>query len=425
MTLQLGRIGLATASGGDGYSLDDPRSITQSGRGLKLEGLVSGSTTGLLWLRDQFLGLVGPTAEQVVPVAFSTVSPLDGFYRVVDAQFDDPPGGLGASGSTNWASWSVSLERVTDWVSPRVDAFSVYGLITNGVSITATTSYLSAPPDITQWTQSRDALRTTSDGVSEVNIAGETSSSSGTVAYPSYTVPVASYYKGGARVFYDPADDGTQRLVIGRKGIATRLDDILITNGLVRVSWTAATISASWYSGDNGVAGTWESASTFYLTAGTFGNVSVDNATVIVNTPECVTVRYQGHSAIGLGTGIYMLIDVSVRRGSRTVSCYAQASTTAQWLFGQNSAPAMTAVGTPTIRYTSNDSDGNRLFLTSTQGSADTTNKRVGNPTTRTDFNFGFGFELNGTSSTSLATITNQIQDYFNPVTTTERVATL
>jgi hypothetical protein len=319
----------------------------------------------------------------------------------------------------------VGLERVADWRTPRVDAFSVYGLINNGVSITATTSYLSAPPDITQWSQSRDALRTTSDGVSEVNIAGETASSSGTVAYPSYTVPIASYYKGGARVFYDPNNDGTQRLVVGRKGMATRLDDILITNGLVRVSWSAATISASWYSGDSGVAGTWESASTFYLTAGTFGNVSVDTATVIQNTPECVTVRYQGHSAIGLGTGIYQTIDVSVRRGSRTVSCYVQSTSTAQWLFGQNSAPAMTAVGTPTIRYTSNDADGNRLFLTSTQGSADTTNKRVGNPSTRTDFNFGFGFELGGTGSTSLATITNQIQDYFNPVTTTERVATL
>lgn len=416
-TVQIGRIGLATASGGDGYSLFEPAEITQSGRSVTLSGLQAGSTiTELTWLRDQFLGLAASGAERTIPAVFSAYPQLDGFYGVSGATADRTPGGL---------SWSVSLERVTDWVSPRVDAFSVYGLITNGVSITATTSYLSAPPDITQWTQSRDALRTTSDGVSEVNIAGETSSSSGTVAYPSYTVPIASYYKGGARVFYDPADDGTQRLVIGRKGIATRLDDILITNGLVRVSWTAATISASWYSGDNGVAGTWESASTFYLTAGTFGNVSVDNATVIVNTPECVTVRYQGHSAIGLGTGIYMLIDVSVRRGSRTVSCYAQASTTAQWLFGQNSAPAMTAVGTPTIRYTSNDSDGNRLFLTSTQGSADTTNKRVGNPTTRTDFNFGFGFELNGTSSTSLATITNQIQDYFNPVTTTERVATL
>jgi hypothetical protein len=425
MSLQIGRIGLATASGGDGYTLDDPRTISQNGNTVQLEGAVTGTTTALLWLRDQILGLVGPSAEKVVPVRFSTTSPLDGFYRVVDASFEDPPGGLGASGSTNWAFWQVALERVTDWLSPRVDAFSVYGLIDNGVSITATTSYLFAPPDITQWSRSRTALRTTSDGASEVSVDTASSSAGGAVLYPTYTVPIASYYKGGARVYYDPADDGTQRLVIGRKGFTSRLDDLQITNGLVRVTFSADAVSASWYSGDNGVAGTWESAVTFYVTAGALGNVTADTATVIHNTPESVTVRYQGHTAVGLGTGYFQTIDISIRRGSRTVSCYAQASATAQWRFGINSGPAMTAVGTPTIRYTSNDADGNRLFLTSTQGSGDTTNKRVGNPTARADFNFGFGFELGGSGSSGSAAITDQIQDYFNPVTTTERVATL
>jgi hypothetical protein len=423
MSLQIGRIGLATASGGDGYTLDDPRTISQNGNTVQLEGAVTGTTTALLWLRDQILGLVGPSAEKVVPVRFSTTSPLDGYYRVVDASFEDPPGGLGAAGSTNWAFWQVTLERVTDWLSPRVDAFSVYGLITNGVSITATTSYLSAPPDVTQWSQTVDALRTTSDGASEVYIAGETSSSTGTVAYPSFTVPVASYYKGGARVLYDPADDGTQRLIIGRKGITSRLDDLLITNGLVRVSFTSSTISASWYSGDTGTPGTWESAITLNLRSGTNGLISVDSATVIQNTPESVAVRYTGHPAIS-PTGIFTTIDLAVRRGSRTVSGFAQCTGTPAWALEGVSFPAMTAVGTPTVRYTSNDADGNRVFITNTSGAADAANKKVVGASQAT-FNFGFGFELNGSSSTSLATVTNQIQDYFNPVTTTERIATL
>lgn len=414
-TMTIGRIGLATASGGDGFSLYEASEITQSDNQVTLSGIQSGGTDIVnVWLRDQFLGL-GHGFEPTIPITSTTWPELDGFYTVRGVTADRMPGGL---------AWSLSLERVADWRSPKVNQFAVYGLIDNGVSVTATSSYFYAPPGTTQWTEGLGVLRTTSDGASEVAGDSESSSSGGAVKYPSYTVPIANYYKGAARVLYDPNNDGTQRLVIGRKGITTRLDDISITNGLVRVNFTSDDILASWYSGDAGVAGTYESSINLNLRAGTNGLVVVDAASVILNTPECVTVRYPGHTTIGLGFSLFFTVDISVRRGSRVVSGYAQSTGTPQWALEGVSFPAMTAVGTGTIRYTSNDADGNRVFIAATQGSGDTTNKKVGT-VSRADFNFGFGFELNGSSSTGLHAITHQIQDYFNPVTTTERVATL
>jgi len=416
-TMTVGRIGLATASGGDGFSLFEASEIAQTDSSVTLSGLQDGlDDVELVWLRDQFLGLASGF-EPTIPVTWTTWPGLDGFYVVRGVTADRTPGGL---------AWSLALERVADWRNPRIDQFAVYGLIDNGVSISATKSYFSALLDATQWsfpTASSNDTRTTSDGASEVWVAEVTSSSSGTVAYPSYTVPVASYYKGGARVLYDPANDGTQRLIIGRKGVTSRLDDLLITNGLVRVSWSGSAISASWYSGDNGAAGTWESAVTLNLRAGTLGLFSVDSAVVLLNTSEAVVVRCSGRPQI-TPVGNFTTVDLAIRRGSRTVSGYGQMTGTPAWALEGVSFPAMTAVGTPTVRYTSNDSDGNRVFLTNTSGAADAANKKVVGATQAT-FNFGFGFELNGSSSTSLDSMTHQIQDYFNPVTTTERIAAL
>lgn len=414
--MTIGRIGVATASGGDGFTLYEASGITQTDNQMTLSGIQGGLTdVQLTWMRDQFLGLVHGF-EPTIPVTSTTWPALDGYYTVTGVTADRTPGAL---------AWSVNLTRPADWRSPRVDQFAVYGLLTNAVGVTATSSYFFAPPDITQWSKSRVSLRTTSDGASEVSEVSASSSSSGAVTYPSYTVPIASCYKGSARVTYDPNNDGTTRLVIGRKGVTTRLEDLIITNGLVQVNVSSDDILANWYSGDGGAAGTYESLVNMNLRAGTNGLLTFDSASVIQNTPECVTVRYSSHPAIGLGSGFFSTVDVSVRRGSRTVSMYAQSSGTAAWALEGVSFPAMTAVGTHSVRYTSNDSDGNRVFMSATSGAADAANKKVGVPSARADFNCGFGFELNGSSSTSHHSVTDQIQDYFNPVTTTERIATL
>ena len=74
MTFSLGRVGLPTASGGDGLTMAEPLEWEQSGDVIQLRGIQSGlSETNLLWWRDQMMGLRDEIGEDAIPVR-STVS---------------------------------------------------------------------------------------------------------------------------------------------------------------------------------------------------------------------------------------------------------------------------------------------------------------------------------------------------------------
>jgi hypothetical protein len=426
VSLQIGRIGLATANGGDGYTLDDASTITQSGRSFHLDGIQSGTTAGLLWLRDQFMGLLDPGSDPVIPVRFSTISQLDGYYRVDGAQVDHPRGGLGASGSGNWTTWSVDLTRITDWAKPRVDVYLASALLPNTLSVTSGDYLVGAPGTFDVHSLiSIDHTRPNSDGMNQAvaYLAGATAAQTLTgraSIRPQY------WYQGGCRVEYDVNNDGNYYAVVGRQPIPTpNTGRLRISNGLVRLNWndSSGPLNIYWYDGS-----TWDGPTGFTLQYSAV-DLAAYSATVTRNTPQECSVRFETGGAGGsLAGGTWA--DVSVRRGSRNVYIYLSSSDslvslTAAWNGKFTTSTACTTL-TSGLRRTSNNAGGNREIIGADKGSTITTGSgQVGVPALAGWAMYAIGCEVDGSSATGNKTAAHQLAELFYPVSVSQVIVLL
>lgn len=422
MSLQIGRIGLAAANGGDGYTLDDPSTITQNGRALKLEGVQSGTTDALLWLRDQFLGLVEDGAEPVIPVIFSSTlsSQLDGYYRVVGAQADHPRGGLGASGSTNWMFWSVDLERIRDWRNPKVEISTFAGIVTNSHSVTDGSIWVGNPGGTESYFHGYSlglALTTNSNGDGFTQSLWSTTEPAGTLATTTpFTqhlyVPAASWYKGGCRIEYNVASGGTYYEVTGRRPFpsADIVGRIRMSNGLVRVlPNTVGGVLTYWWDGS-----AWDGSYRWDQVRGASTVITWNSATVLRNTPEECAIRLASDvSGASLGP---VYLDLSIRRGSRNVIGYLVGGgyqSSFQFSVTPNATYAGTSI-TGGVRKTSNDGNGNRTFLVSNNGTTiSTANGSVAQASTGSPMLFAIGCEVGGSGASGLDVVAVQAAQFW------------
>lgn len=394
MALTLGRIGVSTTNGGDGATLAGPDNVTREGSTITVTGSICGSTQAAsVWQAKQIAGLVDGE-EPVIPVTFTDAAELDGFYRVLSASVDYRM--VGSTVYEAFIPWQVQLEEIQGFRLARIDYPTVYGLVTNGVTVTSYDHVYGFPTSVVdRYAAVVGTLATRSLGdTGTCSILYYTDTDVGPTAstYRLAMLPT-SYYQGGCRVEWD-IGSSTYRSATGRASWA-QAGDVRLSNGLVRAEWAAATSSSltlSWWDGS-----TWSTATNFSLWDDT--NIyTAAAARVVCNTPEKVVVRFTG-TPLDLTEGA-ATFDLIIRRGVRWLTIYAQATVATAWRCGFNSSVASTAAGNEGLIRTSNNGSGDKeLILSTVANTINTTTGTVTVDVSAATAVFGIGCEINGSSS--------------------------
>lgn len=432
MTFSLGRVGLPTASGGDGLTMAEPVEWEQSGDTVTLRGIQSGlSETNLLWWRDQMLGLLHGNGEDAIPVRSTVVAGFDGYYRVSDVGVNHLEGSLNAG--TLHATWAVALERLQQWKQPRFELQTVFGVLTNGYGMVGRL-ISAAPPNIVDWTPSTPSsglyiTRSCGDGGALVNVYYVSAPSPDHGTFTSrYLADIGNHYLGACRVEYDVASDGNYRQVVGYRTVDSTAGMALlrISNGLVRCTLTNSgqDLSVSHWDGTQ-----WDTAVPVQVwnDLGSATTLTFLRASVLRNTPTMCVVRC--FCKLTSGASIpnqTWQVDLSVRRGMRAVAIHAVRADSAgsRWRLQFASATASTSLSVGEgIRQTSNNSGGNRVFLVASDLSTqDLVNGRITQGGSGQAEMFGaVSAEIGGSGATGAEVATNQSGEPFQLASETQR----
>ncbi len=410
MSLTIGRIGVTAANGGDGATLAGPDNVTREGSTLTLTGAIYGSTQAeSVWQARQIAGLVDAD-EPVVPVTFSDAAELDGFYRVAAAAVNYQM--VGSTSYQAFIPWQVQLEEIRDFRLPRIEFPVLYGLLTNSVGITAYDPAWGIPGTVVDYYQDITADQTTRSvaegGTARVWYGNGYTTVGPTVTLARLVVAPGVAYHASARVEYE-ASSAVYRSVVGRASWPFA-GDVRLSNGLVRVEWSAATSSTltlSWWDGSS-----WSALSTFAFTApASAGTFTATSARVVRNTPEQCVVRFNATPSNTLYGSV--TFDVMVRRGVRWATVYCQSPVNMIWVCGFTSTTATTAI-TGGLRRTSNNGSGDREIIVTP--AAATANHTAGTLTVnigaRTAL-FGIGCEVNGSAASGRDVNGEQRDEFF------------
>lgn len=413
MTLTIGRVGLAAAKGGDGYTLDDPHTVDRQGKTVAVQGIHTATTQAdLMWRAQQILGLVRGDDERVVPVAYTSEASLNGFYRVLDAAVLHDRGTVRAAG---YLEWAVQLEELTTWRLPRVEYPTDYGLRVNSHSITAFDMTVAVPGAMKMYsppfTTDANTSRPVSDGSSVVIIQDIGATTTGTSGIGKLVIPADDYYHGGCRVEFN-TEGAIWRTAVGRISFPAT-GSLRISNGLVRATIVYGTAASSdldieWWDGTQ-----WDTATDFYLEGvGTHGELVYYSAEILRNTPERVVVRFTTEmSSISDGVAT---VDFSLRRGLRWLHCLCESAVAPAtgWRAGFGTSTPSTSI-TGGVRRTSDNAGGNREILTGPSATTvDTANGRVTTGST-TQALLGIGCEVGGSTAIGASTAANQIEEFY------------
>ena len=399
MALTLGRIGLATGSGGDNRTLNEPFDWAQSGQQLTLTGVYKASSDAdAVSFANGITGLDPALSDDGwIPVTSSVVAQLDGYYKVLGAQAGFGRATLGTG--TLLVDWQVTLERPRLFRRPRIEIPAVVAGLTNGMSVTSFTIAASVPTGtLTRIDSSLGSVAPTT-----TTRAGET----GTVDFNYYAgvaiattasstwaqiVAPASYYVGGASI-----TDAVGPMH-GRRDIDIA-SCYTIGNGLVRMSATSSNLNFSWWTGS-----AWSGNTPVQLCheiSGTTYAWTMSSCQILRNSPVESIMRLSGTSSLAVGGEV--TIDVSLRRGDRCfriVGAAANSSTGMQIRFGNNVAGTSTTYG---VRNTST-LNSEYVVLTSDYASTKTTatKAKLTNGTSRNRSFFGVGITSGGGTGTGI-----------------------
>lgn len=323
MTMTLGRVGLGTAAGGDGLTLDNPSALDWAGDELSIEGQASAATLpDAKALRDQLLGYDLNSDERVVPLTWSEDSTVDGFYRVLDVTAGTA--GQGSYLSGGWGfEWEAKLLKVPGWQAP------LFEVIINGADRDTATASLDPRPGVGLAAATYESINGGSLGE-----AFTLATKSGTILYASlpndysvtsvlYRVDAGSHYAGSSRIETSPDSGSTWRSVVGRQ-VSNLPQYWRLSNDFVRVTANAAGgINVAFW--DNSAVA-WEAVD---FSLGEF-SVAFDGAltwasgalTVNRNSPEVCSLRVSLPGSNGPSTTASGYVDFTLRRGSPVIECY-------------------------------------------------------------------------------------------------------
>lgn len=419
-TFTIGRIGVDTSAGGDGTSFQHPFDWQQQGRMVTLQGLHQASTdSAAVWLQQQIIGLdpANNPDEEWVPLTSSTVSELNGFFRVASASAVIPQGSLGTG--TRLVQWQVQLERAPAWRRPRIDLPTVYAGVTNGMGVTVRMDGQSLPTDtVERW------------GLMGASYTVTRASEHGTVDYRYYdgnavtyvlNVPTTASWAPGTHY---SGSSYIERVNVGK--VVGRLDAPVsdgyrVSNGLVRIQpdTGGTTLTFQFW---NGSAWTGTKSFNFESYGGTATDYAMRRVTVLRNDPtECVLRVWMPSQVAGWTT-----MDLAVRRGERFCRLFVTGEGISQFTlkFSSNTACTSTTWG---VR-TSSTVNGQHIVLVSDYGTnkgTPGTNGSLALPvgSTRTTMSFGIGASGSSTTGNVPDGADSVAKQYFAAVGETQRVA--
>jgi len=375
VSLTIGRLGVSTANGGDGRTLEEPFYWSANGRDVTIQGIhKAANDSDATWFHESIAALdpsMSPD-EPDIPVTSSTVSTLNGYYSVTSASSRIPPGSQGTGHLL--VEWQVSMRRGRDWRLPRVEQTStIAGIVQSGGAATAD-AMLTLPGDASHLSQLYGVryTRTAETGTAQLSYsAGATVSGFYGTYRKSWNIVPASYYKAGAYITDTSRTYGT---AIGRRDFATVTHPI-VGNGLVRCSVDSSNPSQFTVANWNGASWNTGRAFTFYNASISYGFQATSATVLRNNSAECI-VRYSGRFISG--TTIYsgVNVDVSVSRGDRLVRFYTSADLTNTWQIRCVTGTACTAV-TGGLRSTSTINSEYQVMLCDYTPGVDLVNGRI------------------------------------------------
>jgi len=335
-TIQVGRLTLRET-----VLAEDKVNANSGVRSMVITGQESTPPLTLAQLRQRREDIMG-LQDRLVQVAFTDKSDLDGFYRVTDT---------GASqtnwqGEVAWVNWNISLElvgpanavdledrltaagRINDfgrtgvsWHAPAVGAHSYY---TGSTSPAGTVSRVGADGTVTVYLGLPDG------------------------ANPRWGSTVAGYPGGRARFVLDGAERTGINLAVSGSAWS-------VSNSLTQVEpGASASLTVSSWGG-----AAWEDKSwDLFVGADLLSGQDLNAVTVLRNDYEMVTVRLVW-SAPARHT-----LDLSLRRGARTVEGYLQTGTAdTLWLLRTTAEAGTSPASAAYVTATANDADGNRFIV--------------------------------------------------------------
>lgn len=369
-TFTIGRIGVDTASGGDGTTLQHPYEWSQQGRMVTLAGIHQAATdAAAVWLQRQIIGLdpANNPDEEWVPVTSSTASDLNGYFRVTGAQAVIPQGSLGTG--TRLVQWQVQMERAPAWRSPLVEMSLVYATLTNSSSITNVCG-LNAVPNggVVDWSPSFGTYGTRAgeNGTAEVNYVPVAAALSAGTGVTKIQLAPASHYTASAYI-----ESATLGKVVGR-GDAAPGDGWRIGNGLIRAgSFTNNTFSFQWWNGSSWATGSTIKFEPQYANTATRTWRSVS---VLRNSPdECALRLVLAGNITATSITAVFTFDIALRRGERFLRCYAAGAANTSHKVGFSTTVGSTST-TWGIRSTATINSQYVVFTSDNGTTKDTTN---------------------------------------------------
>lgn len=340
---------------------------------LALTGQESCPPLTLAELRQRQEDILG-MRDRFVPITFTDKTDLDGYYRVTDA--NAKPANYG--GGLQATEWSLSATRVGPAGAVDIESRLTGVVRVNDFTLTGERWHAPAGSHYGYYTGSTQP----SGSVSRASTDGAVTAYRGVPAgaNPRWACTPASYGIGRARVVVDGYERSATNVALGSTWH--------LSNGLVKAEPTATnTLILSSYDGS-----AWE-AKTWRVTVAGTTLTSFDAASIIRNDYELCTVRLLKSSAPGR-----VLLDLSIRRGSRVVECYLQSDVSATLGCRLATGEAATS-STSYVTATANDASGNKATcgcpLTFT---ADTTNCGLSKASV-TQLPFYVGSVVNGSSA--------------------------
>lgn len=350
---QVGRLTLR-----EGFTLTASMNGTTGNRTLTLTGEESSPPLTLAQVAQRQEDILG-LQSRFLPITFTNKDDHNGWYLINDVD----------SNVTNWTdevvkfSWQIQAVRIGAQDVVEIESRLTGVARVNNFGLTGERWHAPAASAYGYYTgtsqPSGSVSRASADGTALTVYRGIPASVS-----PRWGVSLANYQQGRARVLVNTIERTATDVVIGASATWE------LNNGLVRVTpgvGASATLSVSSWSGSAWQGVDWNAS----ITASASGAVtSWDSVSIIRNDYELVTLRLVKNRAPGLAN-----LDLSLRRGSRTVETYLQTDTATILSWYRAVTEAGTApVSAGYVSATANDGAGNRYIV----GSAKTFTAQTG-----------------------------------------------
>lgn len=421
MTIAIGRAGLDS-----GLTLTSPRSWSVEGDQVTIDGDLTATTAaGLVALRDQVNALIDNPDERAVPVVWTGDSTVTGFYEVLGGGVSMPARGLAALR----LGYRLTLRQLPGFVSPVIESRLLGGLRTNahGVAVGTTVPWWATPTDAKMdWYSSGSTVPTlgsrTGDGGS-IRLLYRTDGTLLMDATPTWTCAAEDYYDMSAAI--EVACGASWRTLVGRETGASPTTGWRLNNKFVRVmpGSDPARLSVQHHDGSQ-----WETAKLYKLRWDISGADDALGAfqtlTILRNSPEEVSVRIGMEQYAAEPESTYL--DLSLRRGSRYVSCRLSRKAGTYGSLGyavyRDTNEAATA-HTGGVHATSADAGGNYYVIdTPNAKTDDLTRGGFYSAAAVTSFPFAIGLTIGGDAAPD-DTSTSIRNQYFAAVTEAQRLA--